>query len=439
MKIMLDAHNLGLKEPTGIGVYAYNLAKNLQVLQHDVSALYSMRCGSSSFPYNSIFFQKLATEGETDSSGILRWAYHGIPYYCSHFLGLGRQAKPINSEFELINNGLSRKLPTGVTPYNLPYLYRVSQAFAAISRRSLRLQVPNIDVLHLTLPLPIIAKNVKKVVTIHDLIPLKLPLSTTVNLKHYNEIMKASLRDADLIFSVSQQSKNDLVEIYRIPENKIHVTYQSSFIPDVLLSMSEQEMEPTLERYNLKYKKYFIYYGAIEPKKNVLRLLQAFSRARTDCKLVVLGKNGWLFEHEEKFFTTQNYHTEYKKSYQRGYEPNIVRIPYSDFNSLMTLLKGARALVFPSLYEGFGLPVLEAMQMGTPVITSRCGSLPEVAGDAAHYIDPYSVEDIKNAIEKYSTNESELLSMAVAGYKQSKQFSEEKYREKLVSGYDKLS
>lgn len=432
---MLDAHNLGLKEPTGIGVYAHNLAVNLQVLQHEVSALYSMREGNSSFPHNAIFYQKLAIEGEADSSGILRWAYHGMPYYLNHLLGSGRSPKPVTAEFDLVNQGSARKLPAGVKPYNLPYLYRVSQAFAALSGRPLSLKMPDhIDVLHLTLPLPITAKKVKKVVTVHDLIPLKLPLSTAVNLKHYSKIIKASLRDADLIFSVSQQSKNDLIEIYKIPENKIHVTYQSSFIPDELLNLSEQEVAPILKRYNLQHKKYFIYYGAIEPKKNVLRLLQAFSRAQTDCKLVVLGKNGWLYEQEEKFFSAQ----EENRKYQSDNEIDIVRIPYSDFNSMMTLLKGARALVFPSLYEGFGLPVLEAMQMGTPVITSHCGSLPEIAGDAAYYVDPYSVEEIKGAIERFSSNDSELQEMAASGYKQAEQFSEQKYRENIVSGYDKL-
>ena len=104
----------------------------------------------------------------------------------------------------------------------------------------------------------------------------------------------------------------------------------------------------------------------------------------------------------------------------------------------MSLVKGARALIFPSLYEGFGLPVLEAMQMGTPVITSPAGSLPEVAGDAAQYIDPYSIEDIRCAIEKFSFSDGELKRMAEKGLFQAEKFSSDNYKTKLSLGYSKL-
>ena len=162
-------------------------------------------------------------------------------------------------------------------------------------------------------------------------------------------------------------------------------------------------------------------------KKNVLRLLQAFVNARTECKLVVVGKNGWLFEEEEKFFENHRF------------SKRIVRIPYSDFLSIINLLKGARALVFPSLYEGFGLPVLEAMQIGTPVICSNAGSLPEVGGNAAHYIDPYSIHDITASIEKFSSkDDDDLNKMRLLGLDQAKKFSKDEYKNRLSSGYKKV-
>lgn len=434
MKIMLDGHNLGLKEFTGIGVYASNLATNLKAMNHDVSILYAMRHGSHKFPDNVQFYQSLANEGEASSSGILRWAYHGLPYYVSHILGKGLTPQIVKEPFPLVNMGINRKLPSHVTPYNLPYVFRVSQAFSALSARNLNINLPNQDVLHLTLPLPLSAKGVKKVVTVHDVIPLKVPLSTSVNVKHYTNILKSSLKDAALIFTVSKQSKIDLMESMNIPDHKIHVTYQSSFIPDNLLNLSQERINTVLERYNLQYKKYFIFYGAIEPKKNVLRLLQAFSKANTDCKLVILGKNGWLYEQEEKFFDAQRYNQDADKRFN----PKVIRIPYSDFSEMMTLLKGAKALAFPSLYEGFGLPVLEAMQMGTPVITSNTSCLPEVAGEAAYYVDPYSIDDIVKAIEELSSNDSLLSKLSLLGLEQAKHFSEEKYRENLIEGYNLL-
>ncbi|TNH06231.1 glycosyltransferase family 4 protein [Testudinibacter sp. TR-2022] len=438
MKIMIDGHNLGLKEFTGIGVYASNLATNLQTLGHDISILYSMYSGSEKFPENIEFYQKLATEGEAASSGILKWAYHGFPYYLSQLFGKGLTPKKVQTNIQLINQGLNRKIPNGATPYNLPHFFRVSQAFSAISAKNLNVNLTGMDVLHLTLPLPISARGVKKVVTVHDLIPLKLPLSTSVNISHYANILKSSLKDADLIFTVSNQSKLDLIEIMNIPDEKIHVTYQSSFIPNNLLNLPQERIETVLENYNLKYKKYFIFYGAVEPKKNVLRLLQAFSKANTDCKLVVLGKNGWLYEQEEKFFDAQRYNQKYNQDAEKRFNPKIIRIPYSDFSEMMTLLKGANSLIFPSLYEGFGLPVLEAMQMGIPVITSNTSCLPEVAGNAAFYVDPYSIDDIINAIETLSSDNALLSKLSSLGLEQAQNFSEEKYQENLAAGYNLL-
>ena len=434
MKIMIDGHNLGLKEPTGIGVYASNLACCLNKMEHDVSILYSMKTRSSRFPNNVSFFQKLALEGESPSSGLSNLIYQGLPYYVSYFLRQGVRPKRIQTEFEILNKSLSRKLPENTTPYNLAQIYRTSQAFSALTGKSIPLGVPygidKLDVFHSTLPLPISKGAFKKVVTLHDLIPIKLPHSTAINLKHYAKIIKASLQDADIIFSVSEQTKKDAIEIFGIDEEKIYVTFQASVIPPSIKDMSDTEIQVTLDLYNLKKMKYFIFYGAIEPKKNVLRLLQAFVKSNTDCKLVVLGKNGWLFDQEEAFFR--------KALYNKELREKIVRVEYSHFIEVMTLLKGARALVFPSLYEGFGLPVLEAMQIGTPVITSNQGSLPEIAGDAAHFVDPYSISDIKNAIEKYSSNSKQLHNMTLSGYRQSEKFNEKEYKKKLSLGYEYL-
>ena len=99
---------------------------------------------------------------------------------------------------------------------------------------------------------------------------------------------------------------------------------------------------------------------------------------------------------------------------------------------------GCRALIFPSLYEGFGLPILEAMQLGVPVITSKKGSIPEIGGDAVHYIDPYSTEEIKNAFEEFSYSETLLNDLKIKGLSQSKKFSGTNYRRRLEQGYNKL-
>ena len=430
MKVMIDAHNLSLKEPTGLGAYTYNLALCLNELGHDVSALYSMNSWKSQFPSNAIFYQRLAIEGESSSDGLFKWVFRTFPYVLSILSRQGIKPIPIRSHYDIPLIDFERKLPKNVSIYNLPHIFRSAQAFAAISRMSMPVGVPNdtnkLDIFHCTSPLPLSKGKFKKIVTLHDLIPLKIPQSTAINLKHYENIIRTSLKDADLIFAISEQTKKDAIDILKINENRIYVTYQNSDIPEMFINATTSQIEPICDTYKLKIKNYFIYHGAIEPKKNISRLIEAFSQAETDCKLVIIGKNGWLFEKESELLG------------DRHINERIVRIPYCDFPRLMYLLNGARALIFPSLYEGFGLPVLEAMQVGTPVITSNQGSLPEIAGTATHLVNPYSISDIRAAIEKFSENDEILEQMSISGKKQAKKFSKSEYQKRLLAGYEKV-
>ena len=264
--------------------------------------------------------------------------------------------------------------------------------------------------------------------TLHDLIPLKIPKSISVNVKIYKRIINASLKDADIIFSSSMQTKKDAIQLLGIKEEKIHVTYMTSVIPDNLKKLSDIEIKDTLRIFDLKYQKYFLFYGAIEPKKNVFRLIKAFKKAMTDCKLVIVGKNGSYHSKESELFDQLN-----KEKYK-----NIIRIPYLDIKYLISLIKASKAVIFPSLYEGFGLPVLEAMQLGTPVITSNRGSLSEIGGEAVHFVDPYSLSDISNAIEKFSREKEYLENLRIKGLIQANKFNQVEFNKRLSLGYQKL-
>ena len=241
---------------------------------YDVSVLFAMKHGGSKFPSNTSFYQKLANDGEASSSGRMRWAYYGMPFFLNSLFNNGRRPRLVNSEFEVLIKALSRKIQTKSTTYNLPYVFRVSQAFSAVTGRPISIRTPTnldkLDLFHATMPLPIFNKKCKKVVTLHDLIPFKLPSSTNINLKHHYRILKASLRDADLIFSVSEQTKKDAVEILGIKDEKIHVTYQMAEIPPEIKNASQDEVMPILNHYDLEVGKYFMFYGAIEPKKKCI-------------------------------------------------------------------------------------------------------------------------------------------------------------------------
>lgn len=252
----------------------------------------------------------------------------------------------------------------------------------------------NIDLFHgldhIGIPFLYKNKTCKYAVTIHDLIPRIYPSKFTI--KHrlvQNTLLPHILRKADKIIVDSNSTKNDIIKFYPRYEDKIKVIYlgvESHFFP-----RSSQEIEKVLNKYNFNFK-YFLFLGTVEPRKNIVRVVDAFIRLKQEenieHKLVIIGRKGWL----------------YKKILEKiSKTPFSHDIVFSDFMSdddLPFLYSGAEIFLYPSLYEGFGLPVLEAMSCGSPVITSNLSSLPEVAGDAAILVDPMNVEEIVQAMEK---------------------------------------
>ena len=430
MKIAIDAFTLGFAQGTGLATYARELSYALTQVGHNVYPIYGLT-GVSKNPALQwpSFIQSLYTRGEPHSLDLKSWLPTGLTYAFNALSGFSCSAQKINAENAYAAMPLKQRLPKFDVIFNCRGIYRAAQAYASFIKKPLFLELKGNrpDIFHVTMPLPISMKRVPKVVTVHDLIPLMLPHSTTVNLKRYLNILHSALRDADIIFSVSEHTKNDLVYTLRIPEEKILVTYQSTNTAKAAEKISEAETKEFLnEHYSLEYKKYFLFYGAIEPKKNVFRILEAFTKSKTDLPLVIAGKNGWLYYDVARFLR------------QREKDNKIRRLEYLPFNFLLHLLKGARGLIFPSLYEGFGLPVLEAMQVGCPVITSHMTSLPEVGGDAVHYVDPLSVSDITAAIDKFDADEAYLESLAQKGYAQAAKFSPEQHMLRVKEGYDRL-
>ena len=177
----------------------------------------------------------------------------------------------------------------------------------------------------------------------------------------------------------------------------------------------------------------------VEPKKNVGRLVEAYLASSVDVPLVLVAGEGWQNEQEatllEEVSDNSPLLTESNRSRLKR---RVCRFRYMRSSNLVTLIRGARAVVFPSLYEGFGLPVLEAMVLGTPVVTSRESSLPEVAGEAALLVDPYNADDIARAIT-IIVNDAELRAdLSRRGRTQAAKFSVERYRERVQALYAAL-
>jgi glycosyltransferase involved in cell wall biosynthesis len=180
--------------------------------------------------------------------------------------------------------------------------------------------------------------------------------------------------------------------------------------------------------FNLGWKDYFLHFGAIEPKKNLGRIVEAYLASGSKTPLVLIGGRAWLDEGETALLS----------QVKRDGGPNADRIrqyEYMPFSLLVSLIRGARATLFPSLYEGFGLPVLESMALSTAVLTSTGGSLPEVAGDAAIVVDPYDVQGIARGIQALDADHAMNAECVARGLIQAARFTPEAYQERLRALY----
>jgi glycosyltransferase involved in cell wall biosynthesis len=226
-------------------------------------------------------------------------------------------------------------------------------------------------------------------------------------------MMPRFLRAADAVIAVSECTKRDAIRFYRIPEEKITVIYEG--VNPRFRPASPEAIAAVRARYGLP-ERFILYVGTIEPRKNLTTLLEAFHHllATYDLRLVIVGKKGWLYE---RFF---------RRLRELGLENRVLFTGYVPDEDLPAIYSAADLFVFPSLYEGFGLPVLEAMACGTPVICSNTSSLPEVAGDAALLVDPTDARALTGAMEQVLTNERLWATLRAKGMERARGFTWEK-------------
>jgi glycosyltransferase involved in cell wall biosynthesis len=292
------------------------------------------------------------------------------------------------------------------------------------------------DILHCTYPMPIAARGARNIYTIHDLIPLRLPHTTVDSKRHMYRLLQRIAATADHIVTVSEHSRRDIIEMLGADEARVTNTYEAVEFPREMLERSGDIVAGDLmSRYRLEAKSYLLFYGAIEPKKNVRALIEAYQRSGTTTPLVMVGGGGWSNETETRMLKA----IEAEEAVLAPEKRRVRRLDYADRSALVSLIKGAQAVLFPSLYEGFGLPVLEGMMLGTPVVTSRSSSLPEIGGDAALYVDPHDVDDIARAIRTIAADADLRAELSRRGCKQAELFSMARYRERVAAVYDGLA
>ena len=190
--------------------------------------------------------------------------------------------------------------------------------------------------------------------------------------------------------------------------------------------------------FQIQKNEYFLFYGALEPKKNVARLIDAYAASGTRRPLIVAGSSGWQNATELAKMEDERFRVFRIKGDTIVPERRVRRIPYVSLEQLVSLVRGARAVLFPSIYEGFGLPVLEAMLLGTPVMTSNVSSLPEIAGDAALLVDPHDIAAMARAIRSLDADESLRTDLIARGFKRADMFSPAHYSRRISELYQRL-
>ena len=272
----------------------------------------------------------------------------------------------------------------------------------------------------------------KFVVTIHDLILFHFPtrrastlspLFYRLKLAAYKIVIRNAIKDSKAILAVSAHTKKDILKHFKINPDKVFVTHEAvDLLPAIPSDLPRQEV---LKKYGIM-KPYILYVGNAYPHKNLDVLATAFrevTRKHPLLRLVLVGKEDYFYRRLKKFV-------------RDGRIKNIVFADFVNDNHLPIFYQEAQAYVFPSLYEGFGLPPLEAMCEGTPVISSSSSCLPEILGEAAHYFDPKATGEIAEAMEKVLIDKELREKLISAGRKQIKKYNWGKMARQTLKIYE---
>ncbi len=287
-----------------------------------------------------------------------------------------------------------------------------------------------VDLFHATdFVLPPTRSRTRTLLTVHDLSFVRTPETALAQLRRYlNAVVPRSVARADHVLADSAATKRDLIDLYGTPADKITVLL--SGVNPRFRPATTQHVETVIERYELPRKPFIMGLGTVQPRKNYPRLIQSVSRLREmnhDIALVIVGGRGWLTEEIDTALE------------QHNMREHVVFPGFVVDDDLPALYTAATVFAFPSLYEGFGLPILEAMACGTPVLTANVSSLPEVAGDAAYLVgDPTDTDAITHGLATLLADSDLRTTLIARGHEQVTHFTWGKAAKHLRSIYTRL-
>ncbi len=287
-----------------------------------------------------------------------------------------------------------------------------------------------VDLFHATdFTLPFTRPATRTLLTVHDLSFVRVPEAASPPLKAYlDTVVPRSVKRADHVLADSTATKHDLVDLYQTPADKITVLY--SGVDSRFQRVSDRPiLESMRQKYGLAGFSYMLSVGTVQPRKNYSRVIRALAELRAtglDLHYAIAGGEGWLEEEMQHTIVST------------GMQDYAHRLGHVADEDLPALYSESRMLLMPSLYEGFGLPILEAMACGVPVITSNVSSLPEVAGDAAILIDPTDIGALRQAMLAVDSDRALRKRLIEQGYRQARKFTWQRSAAQLLSVYKRL-
>lgn len=431
--VLIDGHNLALPSGTGIATYTRHLAKAVRQLGYATDVLVDIErfVGKS---IDEVAFYDALTRRER--SFLLRW---WLEWQWATGAPFGIRPVAVEGTHGLVDPGVNQfsgfdRVLVGTSLFDIARYHFMRYG------RSLELKLEREpDLFHVTHPSPMKVPGRPTICTIHDIVPIRLPNATLDNKVYFRKLIEHLCQNADHIVTVSDFSRQDIIRLTGIPEGRITNTYQAVTLPDKHMKMPDAEVAEKLERaYQLAFGEYFLFVGAIEPKKNLERLIDAYAGCGSNCPLVLVGGRGWQNEDILSRLGDEQFLRYIIRDNEISIHRKVRRLSYVPISRLVMLLRGARAVLFPSIYEGFGLPVVEAMLAGAPVITSNTTSLAEVAGDAALQVDAYDVDALCQAIVRIDSDADLRRELSKRGRQRAAKFSPENHQERLAEVYKRV-
>jgi glycosyltransferase involved in cell wall biosynthesis len=432
-RIVFDGANLSGERATGIATYTRALTRVARDIGYDVGVIYTTPFTPPDEPLlrEIAFFDEKREQNQLGTRQTPRRMLNYLIDQARYHFSISPM--PFTPGGTVMAEEFSDELPEQNYGFTSRNLYKNAWDFFGRTKNFVELKFgPLPQFSHWTCPLPLRAWATCNIYTIHDLALLRLPFAATDNKRQTYRMLKKIALEADHIVTVSETARCDIIELLGVAPDQITNTYQAVYLPEPYIARSQDCVANYLEgALGVSPNGYLLFFGSVAPKNNVGRLIEGYFRSGAAIPLILATSPGW--GNEAELALIERHRAVVPGKAQSG--PGLRCLEDVGLSTLVTLIRGARAVVFPSLYEGFGLPVLKAMMLGTPVVTARAGALPEIAGDAAVLVDPYDVDDIAKAIKIVVDDRDLRRELSKRGIAQAGQFSIERYRERLRTLY----